>query len=368
MNKKKEINMNEVADKEMDKFDEWCKESDEMEKHIEKEREQAEKDFALLNTGVFDGTVINYDYDLGEFVPKYQQTYLSVCDKEGKQTYIGVSELLKMLSFCAGRDFIELPFWWGYNVCKRYDISPFDFFSNVLSEDEIAVYINRERYKYLLAGDKKIGTHGCRNNNMHNPLVNDVFFEALEAYPNDLKGTRVHIADGYVSFWNENDDLKYDNTPKKVVPDKEWSKNAYKWNCEEQDRINNILKNKGLLEAWNALKKWLRENDSVPTIESDGMNSGLNREAQAIINRSLLYGYKVSGVDVFSDKEIVWKLYVFDRTVTSDDVIRGRDEVYLMYDGKDIYPVVRSTTMKLYKKEHIEENEPDCYVRLDTKE
>ena len=46
-----------VTDKEVENFNKWVKESEEMEKHFEKEKEQAEKDLAHQNTGRFDGAV-----------------------------------------------------------------------------------------------------------------------------------------------------------------------------------------------------------------------------------------------------------------------------------------------------------------------
>lgn len=187
------------------------------------------------------------------------------------------------------------------------------------------------------------------NYNCNRPLVADSFFKALSAFePEEIKGKNCHITEDYVSvndFNSKNPEgIFYDIRMQRVVDEREWTKHCYDYTVEQKRERKRALEKQGLLDAYNSLKTYLQNHNSIRKIECD-----MSKDYPApyeVIKRDLTYGYKLTGFEILEDA-VIWEITTYERPIKQNDCIRAMDTCYLMFKNGITVEVAREIDYKL---------------------
>lgn len=205
------------------------------------------------------------------------------------------------------------------------------------------------------------------NNNCNRPLVCGAFFEALNNFEKDLlEGKSCSITEDYVSTLssdaNDPEDFIYDARMKKVVNEAQWMKECYNFTVKKKQEQKRALEKHGILDAYNSLETYLQNHHSIRQIHCDFSKE--YNSPYKIIERSLIYGYKLSGFTIFK-KKVIWEITVYERAIKENDCIRGMDVCFLKYCNGVTKEAVRRTDYMLMNGKELSgiENSED-YITL----
>lgn len=248
-----------------------------------------------------------------------------------------------------------LPANYACLLSMRYNIPLEELYGGRLTRSEAACLYDMYQYNHIYTAYQAEEQRKCRGNaNLGLSLADKTFFDAIDKFEGDLTNMLVTIRERYVTFYPTNTENPqeyeqkakiYDSAPDRIMSESAWYEHCGDWTFEEEDRRLDILKHKGLKEAWIALQKYLHENRSILQSCSDGRNYD-GEPHSAVIERSLRSGYKLNSVQVLGDGRIVWGLMLYDRVSSGDDTLRGMDEVFVACNDDDhscIYPVAKKT-------------------------
>lgn len=202
------------------------------------------------------------------------------------------------------------------------------------------------------------------NNNCNRPLVDESFYKALLKFqPSDIKGKYCHVTEDYISvddFNNENSEgVLYDNRMQCVVSESEWTKHCHEYTVKQKRERKRALEKQGLFEAYNSLKMYLQNHNSIKKIDCD-----FSKDCSApykIIVKDLTYGYKLTGFKILEDA-VIWEITTYERPVKQNDCIRGMDVCYLMFTNGTTVEVAKWIDYKLMcDKDGISESDYEVY-------
>lgn len=201
-----------------------------------------------------------------------------------------------------------------------------------------------------------------KNFNMNNPLCTMNFFRGLLKYTEQYNFIDVdcNISDRYISFSNKNtkdsidEDIMYEPYPDKLMGKMLWEKVCYNYTKKDDEIKDTALRKAGIYEAYIALEKYLFENDSIEQIQD--INGGWPCD-YVIRKRKLKYGYQLNHVKRNNDGTVEFKIAVYDRVINNPDMLKGMDDVELIYKNGMIYPLDTKATIKSFHKEPCEERD-----------
>lgn len=155
------------------------------------------------------------------------------------------------------------------------------------------------------------------NNNCNRPLVAESFYKALSAFkPNDIKGKDCYITEDYISvndFDNQTSkSIYYDARMQCVINESEWSEHCYEYTVEQKRERKSALEKQGLLDAFNSLKMYLQNHNSIRKIDCDMSEDW--QAAYKIIEKDLTYGYKLTGFKILGDA-VLWEITTYERPI-----------------------------------------------------
>lgn len=153
--------------------------------------------------------------------------------------------------------------------------------------------------------------------------------------------------------------ILYDGRLQGVVDESEWTKRCYEYTVKQKRERKSALEKQGLLDAFNSLKMYLQNHNSIRKIDCD-----MNEDWQAphkIIEKDLTYGYKLTGFEILEDA-VLWEITTYERPIKQNDCIRGMDICYLMFKDRITVEVTRQIDYKLmYDRNSLSEGDYETY-------